>query len=983
MDETDKLELMEHTDDNKTATQEEAVVESKEVNSIDANSQEQSTEKDAGIHNSHNLKSKVKGFVSINTNVFPVLCIQVVVYCLLLAKLGVILHWATNGRMEFLFVWGKCVWIDISVFVYLLIVALSIKALWRRQIHLGYSYWLFAIFLLSVWVYIRFFACGIPCNAQHIKYEFTPLTLLPFLTWADIVIWGGIAWLIILNIRMPYFQSSLKNKEGEKQKTSEGDKIISNDFIPDKPVKNREEDKLGYEDFVDKLASKISSLPVDKSFSIGIVASWGAGKSSFMNLLKETLGNEKYIIVEFNPRNSKLAKNIQEDFFSILCVSLSQYNWSLTSVFKRYMEALQIVSENKLLATFSLLNGWRDKETAKRDVENVLNDLPKKVVIFIEDLDRLLIEEILEVFKLIDENASFPNIIFVTAYDKTITEKMLREHMHIGNNSNFIDKFFDYEMILPIRPYRLIFSYLKKEILDRCGFRAEVPKVHEAIIDNVEYLFSLYITTMRDAKRFTNLFVSDYECVKGEVDFRDFLLVTILKYKSPEEHRRLYAEKRFLCKSPSQRIYLIKKDEEFENSHCYKSIINELFLNDINEEPENAYGRIFHVASFDIYFTIRIEGRLSQKEMNDVVRDNNFENVKNKVKEWSEEQREEGNKIKLIDYFIDYLSTRNVFKFSDKREFENYVKVALLVYSNYSDGYNMLLTLFWERNVNDWVSVYSYKDSEEYISFVVNCLREQPQCYSITQKLLINQIDNVYKDNPIILSRERLLEINKKYLNYYIKEQEIGEIHFHVFYSCIADINSENRKVLLESGSCEAMNEAILSSPGFYVERFVRLGMISSDPTRNSVACEPFWEQIFGNAEAFKEIFIKTPLHNELKHIVRLRNFWKLYEKNDYMPIVVEGEWDVQKIIENDLQELLEELNKAEKINSDFTALKTSRSPKSRQASVYNKLLNDIDGIKLHLIYVNNLKKDIQKNLNKLRTLNSDVHQYGQYGFGS
>ncbi len=749
------------------------------------------------------------------------------------------------------------------------------------------------------------------------------------------------------------------------------------ELIHDEPKTKMTTDKLGYSGFAEKLVEKFSRQKLEKTFSVGVVGSWGAGKTTFMNFLKESLkrGGE-FIIVDFNPRNSLNAQNIQEDFFSKLCSALSPYHMGLSSALKKYMRGLQLMESNNVAAIFSFLYRLQDNVIAKRQVETVLESMPMKVAIFIDDLDRLVVEEILEVLKLIDVNANFPNMIFVTAYDKTITNRMLREYLHLGDSSSFIDKFFDYEMILPIRPYRKIFEYLKEEILKRSGYDNEVPKLHEATLDNIEHVISQYLTTMRDAIRFINLFVNDYEEVRNDVDFHDFLLLTILKYKSPEEHRRLYVEKNFLTRSTSRRIYLLNDNDEFKNTCNYKSIMRNLFFEYENNEPKGSYGRIFHIDAFETYFFTIMEGRLSQMEMVSLLSDDDFERVKKTIENWEVKESGSDAQIKLVDTFIDYLSKRNIFKFNTGAEFERYVKVALLVYNKYSDGYNMLIPLFFESNVNDFVVAYGYKLAQDYVSFINVCLREQPYCYTITQKLLLNQIDNVFKDVPIIFSRDELFDITKGYFNHFMKDgSKLDKVHFNVLYSCITDIDAKTRKVTLDPECCKLMRSRIENEPEFYIKGFVRLGMMSSSPMYNSVACEPFWEQIFGEAGTLRQL-IYDEKHNNLENIVRVRNFWKLYENNNYTPIQVEGECDVQKEIDNDLKEMVKRLEDLRQREKEFTTLKenykedvglSNKSTLKFYKNNYEYLLSEVKKNKLHLTYAINLRKDLTSEIEKIQ----------------
>lgn len=82
--------------------------------------------------------------------------------------------------------------------------------------------------------------------------------------------------------------------------------------------------------------------------------------------------------------------------------------------------------------------------------------------------------------------------------------------------------------------------------------------------------------------------------------------------------------------------------------------------------------------------------------------------------------------------------------------------------------------------------------------------------------------------------------------------------------------------------------------PAGYFENFIRLGMVSFNKEFNSVACEPFWEQIFNDKTDF-ESFIKEQNKSTVPNIDLIRNFWDLYKNNNYKPIEFQNQGNVQE----------------------------------------------------------------------------------------
>lgn len=154
-----------------------------------------------------------------------------------------------------------------------------------------------------------------------------------------------------------------------------------------------------------------------------------------------------------------------------------------------------------------------------------------------------------------------------------------------------------------------------------------------------------------------------------------------------------------------------------------------------------------------------------------------------------------------------------------------------------------------------------------------------------------------------------------------------------LFTSCVKDVNQETRKVTLDEDSCLAVRNLIFLSPGYYISTFVRLGMFSSNPDMNSIACEPYWKQIFGEAQTF-ETFILGETLNSIPEIQRVRNFWKLYSNNDYEPIPMERMGNVQKMINDNLVILMPLFENIQAIERKFKEIQRDYDVANPQESI-------------------------------------------------
>lgn len=258
------------------------------------------------------------------------------------------------------------------------------------------------------------------------------------------------------------------------------------------------------------------------------------------------------------------------------------------------MESLQLIDKsgiiNKLVDFYSIWN----KENLKISIEHTISSLKKKILVVIDDFDRLTKAEILEVLKLIDKNAAFPNIIFLTAYDKEHVNKIFDEE-YKSDDACFIDKFFYREYSLPLQS--LTYYYLRNP-LDR-DLRLSDEEKNEIIngISEHMHIFKNIITTIRDGKRFICQFVDNYELVRGKVSILDFLLVQLIKYRDDESYNALRLGE-YTKKQPLNHSLIILKEQSSE-SPIY-NILKELFPE--LDEFMDFEKRICNAECFNKYF---------------------------------------------------------------------------------------------------------------------------------------------------------------------------------------------------------------------------------------------------------------------------------------------------------------------------------------------------------------------------------------------
>lgn len=268
--------------------------------------------------------------------------------------------------------------------------------------------------------------------------------------------------------------------------------------------------------------------------------------------------------------------------------------------------------------------------------------MPKKVVFVIDDFDRLTQDKIIEVLKLLDNNANFPNVIYITAYDKQYVKKQFEQFNNYQGESCFVDKFFNVEWNIPLRHYYGIYNYIISQlrtIVDTTQFGYDISEINT--IGYYSDVFQKYIPTMRDAKRLINLFQSDYQVVRGEVDVIDFLLLSIIKYRFRDEYSALFRLEYLINGANNTLVYSKDKSEKIT---C-KDIVERLFSANVTKSRPR---RIYQRESFYNYFVDHINNTLRLPQLAKLFT-MDLNRIETTIKEWSEDAKAMSELLSYID----------------------------------------------------------------------------------------------------------------------------------------------------------------------------------------------------------------------------------------------------------------------------------------------------------------------------------------------
>lgn len=499
----------------------------------------------------------------------------------------------------------------------------------------------------------------------------------------------------------------------------------ANPLVRDCAITNQEEDFFGYQKMVDSLLADLYDTDVEnEAFSVGIAGKWGVGKSSFINLLRNSIPKKGGLIVDLYPRSSMNLSAISLDFFNSLSNTLKGYHTGSWHIVDKYVKSLRCIEGkgwfNKTIDAIEVFAKTDEKER----LQNVITEIGRKIFVIIDDLDRLTAPEILEVLKIIDRNGSFKNVIFIVAYDKEYVNAVLRKYLGYQGSEMFTDKYFNYEYSLPAHNFYMekqyVANYIQNKITVNEGdavTKVDLIKVWNRIGGSVVR----YLGLMRDVKRFINILMSRLASVKNDVNIEDFIFITLLRYKDLDLYYKLSTAdiliggNQFLEGDPAL-LYLKETaiseiNERLLGWKDASHILQKLFPvkgQEVHYDLKADYRKVRTTNAFDAYFFDAVSGKILHKDLRRLFDSSSNENSINIAKELYN-----ADQISLLQY----LQSRTIKVLGTKANLERYLEILLYLYhySNKKSSIEYLFVSFWDTDIYDDIKNFEiFKTQNEY-----------------------------------------------------------------------------------------------------------------------------------------------------------------------------------------------------------------------------------------------------------------------------
>ena len=175
-----------------------------------------------------------------------------------------------------------------------------------------------------------------------------------------------------------------------------------------------------------------------------------------------------------------------------------------------------------------------DLVSLKDRIDELLRSSGKRILVIIDDIDRLTPEEICDLFRTVKAAGNFPNVIYLLAFDTGIVVKSLeRELIPHEAGKDYLEKIVQVPFSLPL-PDKIALRDLLTGKLNEIIAGTKEENFSTSYWQNMYFLgLDQFISTPRDVIRLTNVLQATYPGVKDEVNAVDFIAIEAIRVFLP------------------------------------------------------------------------------------------------------------------------------------------------------------------------------------------------------------------------------------------------------------------------------------------------------------------------------------------------------------------------------------------------------------------------------------------------------------------
>ncbi len=330
----------------------------------------------------------------------------------------------------------------------------------------------------------------------------------------------------------------------------------------DRPVTETALDRLGFEEMAIHLANAIVSDGLSSGFVFAIEGAWGSGKSSLIKLTLDKLlqrpNSPKPQIIEFRPWLVGKREDLLKELFNQISgvvdeVVAHPHAGDARRLLKTYAHAasglaniaaaaeiFEIPLAGKVERLLRCTGGKAGELTElslggmKEALKSLLREAKARIIIIVDDLDRLDPPEVVEVLRLVRAVADFPNVVYVTAYDADRISAHLKTALGTDDDGAYMEKVVQVSFRIPKPMTFDLVNWFEEKAAALLSVIPDDSAKHQRFYHTVHTWAPMFVETPRDVVRALNALHLHAVPVQDLVDPGDMVFLQLIRVKFPE-----------------------------------------------------------------------------------------------------------------------------------------------------------------------------------------------------------------------------------------------------------------------------------------------------------------------------------------------------------------------------------------------------------------------------------------------------------------
>lgn len=327
----------------------------------------------------------------------------------------------------------------------------------------------------------------------------------------------------------------------------------------DEPIVTKDADLFGRDRYATRIAEQIAATNSSTaSVVFGLTGPWGSGKTSLINLIENALTTSQdggYSVVRFTPWAAQDVGSLLGEFYATLLNALPKSKGAtarkafstLLRITAPMAVAIPIAGTSVNAAATDAANALTERPSwyeAFQDASTQIAATSKKILVVVDDIDRLQGEELLTVLKVVRLLGRFPGVQYLLAYDHDSLMHTLTATGAAASPTEarrYIEKMVQYPVPVPALIGAQIVGLLNAGIADVMQRRrpdSDLTKLHR--LRELVPTMRATLNTPRSIGRYISQLDYDLSMHQpGETNVEDVMGLTLLRVVFPEIHTKL------------------------------------------------------------------------------------------------------------------------------------------------------------------------------------------------------------------------------------------------------------------------------------------------------------------------------------------------------------------------------------------------------------------------------------------------------------